>query len=103
MTAVHEAVVVGTGHALNHGNEDDVVGGIYQEPGSGGSVPEECSFAVREVGGCWIEDDGAIVAPGEAGPNDGHSDAEFAGEQALSDMGRGHELDGGRSENAFAF
>ena len=103
MTAVHEAVIVGAGHALNHGNEDDVVGGIDEEPGACGAVPEERPFAVGHICGGGIKDDGAVVTPGKAGANDGHSDAEFAGEQALSDVGRGHELDGGWGEDALAF
>ena len=46
VAAVEQAVIVGAYHALNHAHEDDVVSWVYPEPGSSGTVPEECAFTI---------------------------------------------------------
>ena len=55
-----QAVVVGMGHALNHGHEHDVIGRIDPEPGPGGTIPEERALSVRQTGFRRIKDDRAV-------------------------------------------
>lgn len=80
MAAVDQGVVVGAGHALDHSDKYDVVGGVDPEPGAGGSIPKERAFSVGQVGLGRIEDDGAVESVAEAGAHDVLADAELAGE-----------------------
>src|SRR5580658_4302566 len=90
----------GAEHALDHADEDDVVGGVDPEPGSGGTVPVEGALAFGEIGFGWVENDGAVVAVAEAGSHDLGADAEFAGEQLIRNVVGGHELDCCRRKDA---
>ena len=57
-------------YALDHGNKDDVIGGIDPEPGAGGAIPEEGAIAFGQVGLRRVVDNRAIVALAEAGTHD---------------------------------
>ena len=47
---IEQRVIIGAGAALDHADEDEIVGGIDPEPGTGGAIPEEGSLAVGQVG-----------------------------------------------------
>ena len=66
-------VIVGAGAALDHADEDDVVGRVGPEPCAGRAVPEERSLAVGQIGLGRIEDHRAVVAVAEAGPHHVHA------------------------------
>lgn len=87
-------------HALDHADEDNVVGGVDPEPGTCGPVPEEGAFTLGQVC-CWrVEDDGAVVSVTEAGAHTLRADAELAGEQMGREVVGAHEVDDGRREDA---
>src|SRR5450631_2837728 len=102
MAAIQQVMVVGTGHALNHGYEDDIVSGIHPKPGPGGAVPEESALAVRQVGFRRIEHYRAIEAVAEAGPHDVLANAEFSRKQACRQVVGGHQFNRCRSQYPLA-
>src|SRR5438309_1794836 len=45
MTAVLQAVIIVTGHALDHADKHEVVGRVDPEPGSGSAIPKQGALA----------------------------------------------------------
>jgi hypothetical protein len=78
---IEQRMIVRTAAALNHADEDEIVGGIDPEPCAGSAIPEKGAFAVGQVSRGWIEDDGTVVAVTEAGAHYVETTVEFAGEK----------------------
>src|ERR1700733_6407108 len=102
VAAVLQAVIIVAAHALNHPQKDDIVRRTPPKPGARRTIPEIRSLAIGQGRLAWIKDHRAVESVAEAGPHYVLAGAKFPREQIRRQVIRGHQLDCGRTKNAFA-